>query len=915
MPKKGPKPKKSKKGNNGKAAQAYEHKKEKLLLRPDVGLQPHFKPKKPAKTYRYDPSLDPALSWDIKADRERAEALIARIEKTGDIAEAKTAAAELRQMSRPFLNWAGKAERHEFTVPTLPLFVHERFSTQAILRSVKSHKRDKQETLRLFADEEMDVTDRLLKAYEHHTGWVNRLILGDSLVVMNSLLQYEGLGSQVQMIYMDPPYGVRFGSNFQPFIRRRDVKHGDDEDMTREPEMVQAYRDTWELGLHSYLTYLRDRLLFCRELLISNGSIFLQISDENVHHVRELFDEVFGPHNFLAQIAFRKTTGKGSAFLDATYDSLLWYAKDREKTKYRQLYLRRFAEEDENLRWVQLPDGTRRQMTDQEVINPRMLPHGSRIFRPNPLTSQSASSTTLFDYQFNGRVFRPGKGGWKTNLEGMKRLQTANRLMAIGSTLCFVRFLDDFPYKPANDIWDDTRTSGFGEPKIYVVQTAARAIERCVLMTTDPGDLVLDPTCGSGTTAYVAEQWGRRWITIDTSRVPLALARQRLLTATFPYYELRDPARGPAGGFVYRRKQNQKGEEVGGIAPHITLRSIAQNEPPQEEVLVDRPELESGVVRVSGPFVVEATIPTAIEVEPAKGVKEPEVSYESDPISRMIEILRRSPTLRLAGKQAVTLRNIRRPAKAMDLHAEAEIVKPTLEDLAEEAAKQKSLDMKQGKPAAFIFGPEHGPVTEQMVFAAAKEAHLKSYAHLFVIGFAIQPGATKLIQNCEQAVGLPATYVQATMDLVMGDLLKTTRASQVFSVTGLPDIRLIRLKKKNGNGPLYRVELLGLDVFDPVTMQNDHRKGDDVPAWFLDTDYDDLAFRVTQAFFPRTGAWENLRRALKGTYEDSVWEHLAGTASEPFSAGEHRKIAVKVIDDRGNELMAVKTLGEAEAER
>jgi adenine-specific DNA-methyltransferase len=313
--------------------------------------------------------------------------------------------------------------------------------------------------------------------------------------------------------------------------------------------------------------------------------------------------------------------------------------------------------------------------------------------------------------------------------------------------------------------------------------------------------------------------------------------------------------------------------------------------------------------------VVEATIPTAIEVEPTKKVEEAGVVYEKDPITRMIEVLRRSPTLRLGGKQAVTLKNIRRPAKAVDLHAEGEIVSPTLEDLAEEAANQKPLDMRRGKLVAFVFGPEHGPVTEQLVYAAAKEAHLKSYTHLFVVGFAVQPSATKLIQGCEKMMGLPATYVQATMDLVMGDLLKTTRASQVFSVTGAPDARLVKLKKKSPDGPLYRVELRGLDVFDPVTMENDHRKGDDVPAWFLDTDYDDLVFHVSQAFFPRTSAWENLRRALKATYEDSVWEHLAGSVSEPFAAGESKKIAVKVIDDRGNELMVVKSLDEAEAER
>ncbi|MBI4610051.1 MAG: site-specific DNA-methyltransferase, partial [Candidatus Rokubacteria bacterium] len=727
--------------------------------------------------------------------------------------------------------------------------------------------------------------------------------------------QYEGLGGQVQTIYMDPPYGVKFGSNFQPFIRRRDVKHGDDEDLTREPEMVQAYRDTWELGLHSYLTYLRDRLLLCRELLQPSGSIFVQISDENLHHVREVLDEVFGVDNFVALISFMKTGGQADSLLGAVSDYLLWYAKDHARIKYRQLFVtkERGGTGSGEYSWVELPDGTRRRLTKEESDNLTLLPEGSRLFIPDNLTSADITSTGTFVYRFNGKEFFPRGGHWKTTKDGLDRLRNANRLIIQGVTLRYVRYFEDFPVSPISNVWTDTAARGWFEEKLYVVQTVQKVMQRCVLMTTDPGDLLLDPTCGSGTTAYVAEQWGRRWITIDTSRVPLALARQRLLTATFSYYELRDQAQGPAGGFVYTRKQNQKGEEVGGIVPHITLRSIAQNEPPQEEVLVDRPEVESGVVRVSGPFVVEATIPTAIEVEPVS--REAEAGYEADPVGRMIEVLRRSPTLRIAGNQSITLRNIRRPAKALDLHAEADIVEPTVEDLADEAARQKSLDMKRGKPVAFVFGPEHGPVTEQMVFAAAKEAHLKSYAHLFVVGFAVQPGASKLIQNCEQAVGLPATYVQASMDLLMGDLLKTTRASQIFAVTGAPDVSLVRLKQKGANGPLYRVELLGLDVFDAVTMQSEHRKGDDVPAWFLDTDYDDLVFHVSQAFFPRTGAWENLKRALKGTYEDSVWEHLAGTVSEPFAAGEHRKVAVKVIDDRGNELMVVKSLDEAKPER
>jgi len=889
---------KARKAKDGKSAQAYDHKEEKLLLRPDIGLQPQFKQKKAPKTYRYDPSLDPVLSWDINADRERAEALIARIEQADDIAEAKVAAAELRQMSRPFLNWAGKTERHEFTVPTLPLFVHERLSTQAILQSVKSHKRDRQQTLALFADEELDVADRLLKAYQHETDWVNRMILGDSMIVMNSLLQYEGLGGQVQMIYMDPPYGVKFGSNFQPFIRRRDVKHGDDADLTREPEMVQAYRDTWELGLHSYLTYLRDRLLLCRELLHPSGSIFVQISDENFHHVREVMDEVFGKENAVVSIVLKK---KGATTpTESVNDYILWYSKEKPRLKVQALFQRRSRPQDDpKFNTLIGPNGEILRITtlDDERIEQR-IKQGYEFARVNyPLVSQELSPSRSANFFWNGKSFSCGENRhWTFDpMSQMPRLAAAGRLFdSGGQSLGGVVRWSDWPYAALTNMWDDLH--GDQEP-IYVVQTNRKAVARCLLMTTGPGDLVLDPTCGSGTTAYVAELWGRRWITIDTSRVPLALARQRLLTATFQYYELRDQARGPGGGFVYNRKQNQRGEEVGGIVPHITLKTIAQNEPPQEEVLVNRPEVESGIVRVSGPFVVEATIPTAIEVEPPERVKDREATYEVDPISRMIEVLRRSPTLRLAGNQTVTLKNIRRPAKALDLHAEAEMAEPT------------------PKPVAFIFGPEHGPVIEQMVFSAAKEAHLKNYAHLFVVGFAIQPGASKLIQNCEQVVGLPATYVQATMDLLMEDLLKTTRASQIFAVTGSPDVSLIKLKRKNGNGPLYHVEFLSLDVFDPVTMQNDHRKGEDVPAWFLDTDYDDLVFHVSQAFFPRTSAWDNLKRALKGTYDDSVWEHLAGIVSEPFSAGDHKKIAVKVIDDRGNELMVVKSLDEAQVER
>lgn len=412
-------------------------------------------------------------------------------------------------------------------------------------------------------------------------------------------------------------------------------------------------------------------------------------------------------------------------------------------------------------------------------------------------------------------------------------------------------------------------------------------------MTTSPGDLVLDPTCGSGTTAYVAEQWARRWITMDTSRVPLALTRQRLLTATFPYYELQDEQRGPGGGFVYKRRQNQKGEEVGGIVPHVTLKSIANDEPPAEEVLVDRPEVDRKITRVSGPFVVEATIPTPIDID-GDGEDDSGVVEDTGYVDRMLEALRRNATLQLGGNRTITLKNVRPPAQSLTLSAEAQL-DPDLQ------------------PVAIVLGPENGAISEKLVYEAAREAHARSYEQLLVIGFAIEPNARAMVDKTEQLVGIPATYVAATPDLVMGDLLKTMRSSQIFSVAGLPDIAIRKVAPEEKGGPQrYEVELLGLDSFDPTTFEAQHSSGDDVPAWLLDTAWNGLSFHVSQAFFPRTSAWDNLKKALKTDFEESVWDHLSGTVSAPFTAGDVREIAVKVLDDRGNELLVVRSLDEAQ---
>jgi adenine-specific DNA-methyltransferase len=912
---------------DGSPPASYSHPEADSPMRPEIGTQASFRRKKPPRTYRYDSSLSPELNWDGQNPaREQGEALLKRIIDATSIEEAKAAARELARMSKPFLNWAGKAERLSFDVPTLPLFVHERLSTKAILETLTSHRRNQQTELDLFADPKHSITDQVLRAYEHRDRWVNRMILGDSLVVMNSLLEYEGLGGQVQMIYMDPPYGVKFGSNFQPFVRKRDVKHNDDADMTREPEMVQAYRDTWELGLHSYLTYLRDRLMVARELLTPSGSVFVQISDENLHHVRELMDEVFGAENFCSVITVKKTAAANSPLarlnvVGAVSDYVVWYARDYGNLRYRQLFTPKSPGSEGTHAYanVESAAGNRRGLTKDEQRNPAQVE--GRLFRYDNLTSPGWSDSLSLPFEFSGRTFTLARNlHWKTTREGLSRLVAANRVAAIGDSLAYVRYIDDFPVFPLQNLWLDTGTGGFGDEKLYVVQTVSKVVERCLLMSTEPGDLVLDPTCGSGTTAFAAEEWGRRWITIDTSRVPLALARQRLLTATYQWYQLKDESRGPAGGFVYARKQNSKGEEIGGIVPHVTLKSIANDEPPAEEVLVDRPEEKKGITRVSGPFVVEATIPTPVDWE-GDGVEDSGVAAIGEShasfIDRMLEVLRRSPMLRLGGNQTVTLRNVRPPARSLSLSAEALVdasaagQRPSLGDVIDEAEEKRGDRLAlSGKPVAIVFGPESGAVSDKLVYEAAREANAKNYTHLYVIGFAVQPHARELIENCEKAAGIAATYVQMTPDVMMGDLLKNMRSSQIFSVCGLPDIDVRRAPKKDKADPdRWQVELRGLDVFDPITMENSHRDGNDVPAWLLDTDYNDLCFHVDQAFFPRTSAWENLRRSLRGTYEESVWDHLAGSVSAPFEAGEHRKVAVKVIDDRGNELMVVKDLG------
>ena len=567
---------------DGAQVLAYRHP-DRRKNNPEVGLvNAESDPEQPKTRWAYDPHLDPALQFD--SARAQADALIADALASGEPAAMRHALQTLQRMGAPWLQWTGKAERTAFEVDTVSLHVHERIDAMSILSSVGKRQGASKKGASSAGDAgaggqkhanffqpglfeapfESVPLRSALDFYKHERGWANRLVAGDSLLVMNSLLQKEGMAGQVQMIYIDPPYGIKYGSNFQPFVGKRDVKDRADADLTQEPEMIKAFRDTWELGIHSYLTYLRDRLLLAKELLSDSGSVFVQISDENLHHVREVMDELFGANNFLGLIAYKKTTSAATLGLASVYDMLVWYAKDKSQTKYRQLYLEKVAGEDGGTQytWAQLPNGNRKNFGVRGVPPDLQC----RIFRQDNTASQRpAQGEDLTEFSFTGSSFSPGKGTFKTDSKGLVRLSAASRLIALGNTLSYVRFLDDFPVFPINNLWDDTVTSGFSDKKAYVVQTHPLAIERCMLMTTDPGDLVLDPTCGSGTTAYVAEKWGRRWITCDTSRVAITLAKQRLMTASFDYFALRYPHEGLRGGFIYK------------TVPHVTLKSIANN--------------------------------------------------------------------------------------------------------------------------------------------------------------------------------------------------------------------------------------------------------------------------------------------------------------------------------------------------
>lgn len=811
----------------------------------------------------------------------------------------------------PQMVWKGKDEQDSraLEVPAVPIYIQEKIAPKAIIENLRAEQDKVEPQASLFSDFNGIDFETLVDFYHHQQNWSNRMILGDSLLVMTSLAEKERLKGLVQCIYMDPPYGIKFGSNWQVSTRKRDVKDGKAEDATRQPEQIRAFRDTWELGIHSYLSYMRDRLQLARELLTESGSVFVQIGEQNVHLVRCLLDEVFGAENYCAQIAFRKTTGKGSALLDNTYDNLLWYAKDRKAVKHRPTYFRRQPSDDANFRMVEVSDGSRRSLTAEELMVVDDLPAELRVYRPNPLTSQSASSTTLFSFEVDAKAYVPGKGGWKTNEEGMVKLAQARRLQGSGNTLQYVRFFGDFPYQTHNDIWDDTRQSGFGEPKVFVVQTATRVIERCLLMTTDPGDLVLDPTCGSGTTAYVAEQWGRRWVTIDTSRVALALARTRLMAARFPYYVLADSADGLriAAERVGRPPLSPTPQVEGDVrkgfvykqAPHITLKSIANNPEiragmtreeidtaiarhAETETLYDQPEIDSRVVRVTGPFTVESLSPHRVMPGDTSQTTTFDGKSSEDEEGDFVRIVLEH--LRKAGVQN-TVRSER-------------LVFESLEPWAGTYVQAVGEYNKNGrtKRAAVAIGPQYGTVDAEFVREAAKEA-VRFFDILVVCGFAFD---ARVQEETKQLGSLTVLKAAMNPDIAMGDdFLKKTGSGNLFMVFGEPDLEVRK-------GDEWVVEVKGIDVYDPTTGEIRSHSTDDIACWFIDSSYNEESFFVRHAYFLGGGdPYEQLKRALRSDIDEIVWSSLYSTVSRPFPRPKTGKIAVKVINHYGDEVMKV----------
>ena len=807
----------------------------------------------------------------------------------------------------PQLGWAGKAEHASFEVPTVSLHVHERIDPRTIVEAVRKRNGAESQQSLFDAPEENPPIRQAIDFYRHRHNWSNRLIAGDSLLVMNSLLEKEGLGGQVQMAYIDPPYGIRYGSNFQPFVDNRDVTDGKDEDLTQEPETIRAFRDTWELGIHSYLTYLRDRLLLARELLTDSGSCFVQIGDENVHRVGTVMDEIFGAGNRVATISYATTSGSSAKTLPQVADYLLWYAKDKESLKYRQLYepltRREIIEFFSSYAMVELQDGTCRKLTPMECFAPdKHLPKGARIYKRTSLDSQGVSTTGRSEpYVWNGRTFTCARGAhWRVSSEGMDRMAKLGRLDASDgqSSLQWKRYEDEVPGRRINNLW---AVQMYANDKQFVVQTATKAIQRCILMTTDPGDLVFDPTCGSGTTPFVAEQWGRRWIGCDTSRVAVAIARQRLMTSNFDYYQLAHPQEGVGSGFATETSAT------------VSARTLAYDEPANTVALYDQPLTDRSKARVTGPFTVEA-VPAPV-VKPVDAIDAPPLPADQS-IARSGETLRQSDWrdellktgIRGKAGQRISFARLEPKPGAHWLHAEGE----TRPD-ARGASEVRDGTADTPTSVAISFGPDHTPLEQRQVELAIEEAQTLVPRPKIIVfaAFQFDPEAAKDIDETDWP-GITLLKAQMNADLLTGDLKRKRASNESFWLIGQPDVTLETITDGEDAG-MHRVVVSGFDYYNTKTGDIESGDANRIAIWMLDTDYDGRSLYPRQVFFPmaaRTDGWAKIARNLKAEIDEQRIEAYRGTVSLPFEAGERGRVAVKIVDDRGIESLKIVELSE-----
>ncbi|WP_282044996.1 site-specific DNA-methyltransferase [Roseibium album] len=917
----------------------------------------------------------------------------------------------------PQLVWRGKdvVDWSDLIVSAPPLYIQEKVHPKAIIDNLKRASKERadakaaDEAPDLFADfNGLPDLEAATEFYSHAQHWSNRMISGDSLSVMASLAEREGLRGQVQCIYFDPPYGIKFNSNFQWSTTSRDVKDGSKDHITREPEQVRAFRDTWKDGIHSYLTYLRDRLTVARDLLHETGSIFVQIGDENVHRVRALMDEVFGEENFVVMINYVTTSGFPSKALTRVGDHIIWYAKNSDKLKYRQLFEMKGAgdESAKEYKWLFLPDGTTRNLEPEEYSGSKVLPDGGRRWRYGPLTSSGASETGTVDYFHEGRVFHPGNGNhWKVTVGGLDTLKRSGLLIARKASIAYYLFAENYPVKPITNNWSDTKWGFDASSKLYVVQTNSKIIEKCLLMTTDPGDLVLDPTCGSGTTATVAEQWGRRWITIDTSRVAIALARSRLMGARYPYYLLADSPEGQIKEGEVTRTPPKTTPTQGDIrhgfvydrVPHITLKSIANNaeidviwEKMQPAVEAARAELNATLVSHVTPFKVETggragkaidftasgevTLQSG-ESAPANGFLEWEIPREAPTgwpaaakaalekfwdarIARQKEIdasidakadfeyLYDKPypdtsKTRVAGPFTVESLSPHRTL-AVDWDDElidvleadegnreraegdddfTDFAHMILENLKAAGVQQASKEDRitftslTGWPGKYIaaegtfmegetqrragifIGPEFGTVSRPDLVAAAREAGDAGFDVLISCAFNFDAHSAEF----DKLGRVPVLKARMNPDLHMGADLKTTASGNLFVVFGEPDIRI-----EEAGDDQIRVKVFGVDVFKPQTGEVLSEGTDGIALWMLDTDYNEESFFVRHAYFlGANDPYKALKTTLKTEIDQEAWDSLYSDTSRPFPKPASGRIAVKVINHLGDEVMKV----------